>query len=406
MADCQFEITHSLSDVIGTVGIVEFSVDLPAVESASIDFGLDTAYGMTAPVDLSEPMYRTLLLGMKTDSEYHFRVTASAGGEQCQSEDYTLTTAPRPEEVVMPQIATHLPEQKAEGFMITSRWGENNGGPAFILDSDNELVWWYFAPIDVMRVRMSYDGKYLWMRNTAQLDGTGSVLRLSLDGLSEDVWELPRTTHDLAVLPDGKVGLIEHTDGCDRIIEFDPETGTTTPIFDVEQAHGSTECHVNYLAYSGIDDSYYISDFFVSDYIKISRAGELKWVLNGQGSTITGASWENQHGIHVLSPEHFLIFSNGGTNQSSAVLEYQMEGTSVTEIWRYEPDIQARFGGDVQRLDNGNTLISFSSASIIHEVNPAGELVEEFKFPTDHTVSYLMKRKSLYGGPPPKVDGL
>ncbi len=403
---CDFEVSHSLSENIGTVGIVEFSVNLSDIEEANIEFGLDTDYGMTAPVDLAEPNYRTLLLGMKTDSEYHFRITAKSGAEECRSADFTLTTDPRPEDVVAPEITTPLPEERSDGFLITSRWGNDNGGPAFILDADNDLVWWFFAPIDIMRARMSYDGKWMWLRNTAQTDGTGAVMRLSMDGGTEELWELPRTTHDMAVLPDGKIGLISHTDGCDEIVEFDPETESTTTIFNVEEAHDSTNCHVNYLAYSDIDESYYISDFQADDYIKISRSGELQWVLNGEGSTLTGADWQGgQHGIHVLSPDHFVIFNNGAMGGSSLVLEYQLDQSSeaVTELWRYDAGVRAGFGGDVQRLDNGNTLISYSSISLIQEVNPEGDLVQEYAFPQTHTVSYIMKRPTLYGGPPPKI---
>jgi hypothetical protein len=78
---CSITITtKSLSDVISTVGIVEWSTDLSNMTEASIEFGLDTNYGMTAPVDLKEPNYRTLILGMKAGGRtYHFRVVAKAG---------------------------------------------------------------------------------------------------------------------------------------------------------------------------------------------------------------------------------------------------------------------------------------------------------------------------------------
>jgi hypothetical protein len=63
---CTLTVTsQSLSTVIPTVGIVEWTTDLPGLTEASIEFGLDENYGMTAPVDLGEVNYRTLLLGMK-----------------------------------------------------------------------------------------------------------------------------------------------------------------------------------------------------------------------------------------------------------------------------------------------------------------------------------------------------
>jgi hypothetical protein len=49
----------------GTIGIVTWTVNVSALTEAHIDFGLDTSYGMTAPVDLTLTDHRTLLLGMK-----------------------------------------------------------------------------------------------------------------------------------------------------------------------------------------------------------------------------------------------------------------------------------------------------------------------------------------------------
>lgn len=405
---CTFSVTQTMSDVIPTVGIVEFSVDLPSIESATIEFGLDTSYGLTAPVDLAEQNYRTVLLGMRTSSEYHYRVVAVSGGQQCASEDFTLTTGAQPNGFELPDVVTPLPEQRFGGYTITARWGMSNGGPAFILDPDNQLVWWYTGEDDVIRARMSYDGKAMWMRNTAQLDGTGVVLRVSMDGLNEERWELPTTTHDLAVIPDGHLGLISHaSNGCDEILEFDPDSGQTTTLFNLTDAHGALDCHVNYLAYSALDDTFYISDWAESSVVKISRTGELIWVLNGQAATISGTDWVRQHGIHVLAPDHLLIFSNGDTGASSLALEFQLDlnAMTATELWRYDSGLQANFGGDVQRLSNGNTMVTYSVSGVIHEVNPAGELVEELSWGSGTTVSYLIKRPSLYGGPPPKIHG-
>src|SRR5204863_7802259 len=62
-----------------TVGIVTWSTTAAGITSAHIEFGLDTTYGMTAPVDLAAANHRTVLLGMKPAKTYHFRVVASDG---------------------------------------------------------------------------------------------------------------------------------------------------------------------------------------------------------------------------------------------------------------------------------------------------------------------------------------
>src|SRR5580704_11047187 len=75
---CAFTGTYAVSPMISTVGIVTFTTVLPAPTEAHINFGLDTSYGMTAPVDLTQPSYRTLLLGMKPSKQYHFQLSATS----------------------------------------------------------------------------------------------------------------------------------------------------------------------------------------------------------------------------------------------------------------------------------------------------------------------------------------
>jgi hypothetical protein len=417
---CAITATHTMSSKIGTVGIVEWSTDLASIESANIQFGLDTSYGMTAPVDLAEPNHRTLLLGMKTSKTYHYRVAVTAGGQVCTSQDYTLETGPPPNGIYQnPTITTPgTKEQLYGGYMITARWGMNNMGPSVILDADGDLVWWFPVEDDVIRTRLSYDGKRIWIRNTAQADGDGWVRRMTLDGLTEEKWDLEHTTHDLAVLPDGNVGLISHaSNGCWEIVEFNPETEELKPLFNPSEAHGSTMCQVNYLAYNTgtnptdvSDDSFMISDYRQSTVIKINRQGELQWVLNGTNSDFTGTTWSGQHGIHILGPDHLLVFSNGsmGAGSKSMVYELMLNMSNMTaeEVWSCDGDLSTPFGGDVQRLDNGNTLITYSSSGVIHEVSATGELLQSFVWPINNSISYVEKRKSLYDSPPPKIHGL
>ena len=51
---------------------------------------------MTAPVDLAEPNYRTLLLGMKQMRTYHFRIVVQGAAGECAGADQTIATGPLP----------------------------------------------------------------------------------------------------------------------------------------------------------------------------------------------------------------------------------------------------------------------------------------------------------------------
>ena len=405
-SSCDIEVTHRMSEVIPTVAIVEWSSS-QTVTGATIEFGLDTTYGLTAPVDTEEPNNRTLLLGMKHSQEYHARVALTVDGEPCYSDDFVIQTGPAPNELLDFEVETHVPDQVAPGYTLTAYWSEP-GGPAFILDADNDIVWWYDdgSEDDIFRARMSYDGKWMWTRNTAQATN-GVVHRFSMDGEQKEQWELPQTTHDLAVIPDGTVGLLAHatSNGCDEVQILDPETGEATTIFNLADAHGQSDCHANAIVYQAHDDSFVISEWAESSYIKISRSGELQWIMNGEASDFSGTDWVRQHGLHFFAEDRFVMFSNGGDGQPTAVIEYMFDEANMTaeEVWRYTDGPTTMFGGDAQRLPNGNTIITYGNSGVLHEINAEQELVRELVWPIGNAVNCVEWRASLYG-PPPRID--
>ncbi|HEU5074737.1 MAG TPA: hypothetical protein VFU02_11195, partial [Polyangiaceae bacterium] len=75
-----------------------------------------------------------------------------------------------------------------------------------------------------------------------------------------------------------------------------------------------------------------------------------------------------------------------------------VEALTAEEVWRYVDDKGSGSLGDVQRLNNGNTLITYSNAGWVYEVDAGKEIVQTFQ--TD-PLGYLQHRESLYG-PPPK----
>ena len=111
-------------------------------------------------------------------------------------------------------------------------------------------------------------------------------------------------------------------------------------------------------------------------------------------------SWISQHGHHVLR-DSIVIFNNEGSNGGSSILEYRIEGTSAELIFDYSPGNSSVAFGDVKRLPNGNTFITYSSTGVFHEIDASGNLLREM---TTDSVGYAVHRKSLYGKPPPFAD--
>jgi hypothetical protein len=75
-----------------------------------------------------------------------------------------------------------------------------------------------------------------------------------------------------------------------------------------------------------------------------------------------------------------------------------MSWTATKQSREYRPGVQSPVLSDVQRLPNGNTLVTFSVAGEIHEVSPTGQLVQKLDS-SANSFGYAEFRKTLYGPP-------
>ncbi len=101
-------------------------------------------------------------------------------------------------------------------------------------------------------------------------------------------------------------------------------------------------------------------------------AGQVVWALTGR------FRW--QHEPLLLPGGDMLLFNNKLTASRSQVL--QMDPLTQEVRWSYEPpDFFSEILGALQRLDNGNTLITESTRGRALEVTPEGEVAWEFHSP-------------------------
>ncbi|HEY8925508.1 MAG TPA: aryl-sulfate sulfotransferase, partial [Polyangia bacterium] len=413
--------TVTMSTKIPTVGIVTFTSSASKLKEAHIDFGLDTMYGMTAPVDLAEPSYRTLLLGMKASKMYHYRVVATDdGGGTCMSADATLMTGALANGLAKIKVTNNDKSKLFGGFLIMGQYVQNagaSGAPAYILDADGDYVWWYAPGGDVTGARMSHDGKHMWMNAANVPNSSAKVRRVTMDGMTVDDYssQFSGQNHQMTVLPDGTIAFYAYgSSGCDDIKERSP-SGTIKTIVNSGTVWGASGgCHVNTIQYSPMDDTLVFSDLDHQVDVKITRAGKLVWVLNGSSSTFKGDGWKGgEHGLHILGLDSFLIFNNntagggvgasGGSGDGSMAIEMKLDLTAKTSkiVWMYKSNVQNDIMGDVQRLPNGNTVVGFSTQGVLDEVDANGKVLQELTWPAGASFGYIEKRATLYG-PPPK----
>jgi hypothetical protein len=425
-----FEVTLELSENIRSVVTATWDVELEQIDSASIEFGPDDSYGLTAPVKVGDSRpYKTLLLGMKGEREYHCRITAKSGDQIYQSDDYTISTGPVPGALPSLTIDNPDPAKSWNGYLLTSTIVSPPA--AVILDADGDYVWWYkpegFSLLS--RAHFSLDGTAIWMHDVNMNLGMGGgsedhqVLKVSLDGSQVEKFDLPYGHHDFLELPDQTLAYIAYdpqmSNGTpvagDRLMERKPD-GTIKEIYNIwddyeydyttEMVPGTMWPHANAVDYLPDEDAYLLSFLYLNAIFKIDRqTGDVLWILGGNDSDFvlpdqSTEFFDHQHQMHMIDGS-LLVFVNGtmpfGTSRA---VEYSLnEQTFEAELnWEYKssPPLISMALGDASRLESGNALVTYSYSGQIHEVDESGEVVWKLSAAAGGAVGYTTQLESLY----------
>ncbi len=267
-----------------TVGIVEWSVDVENVTEGYIDFGLTEDYGMRAPVELGSADFRTLLLGMKPEQTYHFRVVVSDGSQLYASNDYTVETGAATTAVEIGSFDVKDEAGRERGFIVSSYWQGTSSAVVYVLDPDGDIVWWYDTGIagGIARARLSADGKNVWI-TTASNNGN-PIQRVSIDGLNGQTYAMAVGSHDLTPVTGAQMAFIEYGEAdCNSIYLIEPDTDPTE-FWDSEEVFGGSGCHGNALRYSAKEDVFTFSDVS-TDVVVVDRRDQGRVVgVERQGS--------------------------------------------------------------------------------------------------------------------------
>jgi hypothetical protein len=405
-----FEVEVQLASAVderapGTVGIVGWSIGVADVVAAEIQFGLDTNYGTVAPVDLDEPGFRTLLLGMKPKAIYHFRILARDRSTTYESRDYEIQTGPAMAADTLAGFEIFDESGRDPGFIVTSFWSGAGSEMVIIVDPDGDIVWSYdVGASGIARAALSADGRHIWI--VLSNPNGGPLARITLDGLDAQVFGNEVASHDIAPVVGDTMAFLEYgEDDCDSLYEIDG-SGATREVFELSDyvaEGGFPNCHANAVGYSRNLDTFVFSSL-LEDVFLIPREGgevrQLSQIVPGGNATWGGT----QHGVQLLGGS-ILLYANdegnpeGGFNSGgpSTVLEYALD--DGRELWRYEGDEYTSNLGGVQRLPNGNTLVTHSNEGIIREVDASGQTILEITS-GGGAFGYSSWRSSLYGAPP------
>lgn len=412
--ECGITVTPATNATnMPVVQVVEFSTDLAGATEAYIDFGYDTSYGYTAPVDMADPTHRTLLVGVTPNTDYHYRVTVKAGAETCSSPDMTGKTGALPNGISGPTVSSGGDSAKVQkGFRVVA-----TGNNAVIINEKAQVVWGFNFGGQVFSAELSWSGKSMIARDLGPFDGGsgGNIWTVPLDGAGGK-----KTTqatgghhHDIAAFPGGIAYLAKSQQGqYDKIFTM-KEDGTgaaawfdLTPVFSPFSA-GVNDRHANYISYDPEGNFFTVSDREKDAVVKISAEGSGSLIKSIGKAADNGTAqnhivadvknWRVQHGHHWYDDNHFLVFSNGDFGGgTSHVIHFTINGNSATEDWNYTAMGNSGTQGNVTMMPNGTIHITSSNSGNVHELDETRTAIQTLKF---GSLGYVHWRASLYGPP-------
>jgi hypothetical protein len=403
--------------------VVTLSWTSPLASQAWVEYGLDGELDQSTPVsDSCNTDHEVAVLGLKAGRSYSFRpVSMTPGGTRVEGPVRTVDLAAQPPG--LPAFEVSRPdagEEEEGGFVLSSTLGVDNGW-VVILDRDGDPVWFHKADgaLSITTTLSGRDHKSILhsQYDVQQRTDVGGTVRMSLADGEPQLTPTYLAHHDFVELPDGQLAWIQlelgtaEVDGeqvsvaGDRIVEApegeDPGEGSTVFSFLEDYSDPEPECvhfyadafgtgaydwvHANSLMYDDEEGAYYLMSKNLNALFKIDRTrGELIWQLGGEGSTLElvgdGQPFTHAHMSHRWG-DSILVFDNGyHQNPSrSRVVEYLIDEENKTyeQVWEYfDPDERfVQLLGDARRLPNGNTLVSWTSAGLLTEIDSEGAVV-------------------------------
>ncbi|MDP2315129.1 MAG: aryl-sulfate sulfotransferase [Pseudomonadota bacterium] len=436
-----FDAVAVLEDDIPTVAWVTWETDSPG--TSWVEYGPTRDLGrstVASPTETTE--HAVLLAGMSARSTWYWRAVSEVAGERLESRLQELETGVAPRDLPSVTAGSYDARLAQSGYTLTTSLGDPSW--VIVFDTDGSPVWWEQAPEEsvIAQVRLSPDGTSV-LYNVASLNfgiDIGVIRKVRLDGelLSETRTEWGH--HDFVGLPEGGYAYIaadirpwtdaegfpRHVVG-DAIVEV-PEgavdsSGSTTVwstwdhfAVDVDPAvdndfypQGLDWTHSNSLKFE--DGAYALSVRKENAFVKIDRAsGETLWQIGGVGAdwTLTeGRAFVGQHSPELVGDDKFILFDNGDIDIEDAyseAVEYTLDeaGRTYTRSWAYDYNqrISSYLLGDVERLDNGNTLIAWGSGGTITEVTPSGEMAFQVSLAIGSAIGFTHHIDALGGVTP------
>lgn len=427
VVDDSCRVDASLLTIEPRLGPVETVIVVPWTASSPV--GARVVYTDTTDPDteLSTPESESAtsgvvnVVGLRPNRTVELHLEAEVDGEVVCSEESTITTGSLPAE--LPEMVVSTAEDgRVKGWETVAVIREKTSF-ATILDADGGFVWAAEVPSTIYRATLSLDHTAVLSNQPPQFwTAVGTLRKTPLGEGEEKAVEVVGAHTDFVELPDGTVATLGWANKLfdndtrnllgDTIIEVDPD-GTQTEVWNIfdhiepnldttyapspvstgEEVPFLEEwSHVNSINYDADSDDYIVTGSFNHSVMRIDRAtGDMVWVVtDGGGATdfevvSDDRELELPHSAQLVDQDTVLAFSRGavGSEDDPAacawVTELALDGGSgvATPLMHYASDdcVTIPYLGEARRIDEGNTMVTWSPAGRLSQVDADASLV-------------------------------
>jgi arylsulfate sulfotransferase len=257
------------------VQVAQYTIAPPASANVSVQFGLDTTYGLntwTQPTPTNGGAVSLYVAGMKASTPYHMRgVVQFADGTQFVDADQTFTTGATPTSLVPVTTVTTAPGLTPQSGVelidaVTITAGAGTVRESVVTDLAGNVLWAYAPSLSTSAgpnpVKLLPNGHFLIVFS-GQPDGANTVIQ-EVDLGSNVIWQITATDinnalatatcaecnvniigahHDFVVLPNGHLIVLTSTQ--ETLSDGTMPTGDVIiDLGDMENVSGSNPNHV------------------------------------------------------------------------------------------------------------------------------------------------------------------